>query len=140
MEKKKILETLSKIAEDLDKDMNRTGARHAAAVVYKNQIVAYGVNQNKSHPFHSRFSEHDDAIFLHAETDAIKNALRRISEDEIEKSTLFVCRVKYDSNGPGKKIIWGNSKPCDGCQRAIATFGIKDVVYSQDGQGNHCLL
>ena len=46
MEKKKILETLSKIAEDLDKDMNRTGARHAAAVVYKNQIVAYGVNQN----------------------------------------------------------------------------------------------
>ena len=107
MEKKKILETLSKIAEDLDKDMNRTGARHAAAVVYKNQIVAYGVNQNKSHPFHSRFSEHDDAIFLHAETDAIKNALRRISEDEMEKASLFVCRVKYDSNGPGKKIIWG---------------------------------
>jgi len=120
--------------------MNRTGARHAAAIVYKNQIISYGVNQKKSHPFHSRFSEHDDAIFLHAETDAIKNALRQISEDDMEKATLYVCRVKYDSNGPGKKLTWGNSKPCIGCQRAIANFGIKDVIYSNDGDGNHSLL
>ena len=140
MEKEKILETLADIARDLDKDMNGTGARHAAAIVYKNQIVSYGVNQKKSHPFHSQFSDHDDAIFLHAETDAIKNALRRISEDDLEKATMYVCRVKYDSNGPGKKLTWGNSKPCVGCQRAIATFGIKDVIYSQDGEGNHCLL
>ena len=92
MDHLKIMQTLQKNAEDLNKNMNRTGARHAAAIVYKNQIVAYGVNQNKSHPFHSRFSEHDDAIFLHAETDAIKNALRRISENELEKASLYVCR------------------------------------------------
>jgi len=140
MENAKVLEILADIARDLDRDMNRTGARHAAAIVYKNQIISYGVNQKKSHPFHSRFSEHDDAIFLHAETDASKNALRQISEDEMEKATLYVCRVKYDSNGPGKKLTWGNSKPCIGCQRAIANFGIKDVIYSNDGDGNHSLL
>ena len=88
MEREKVLHTLAKIARDLDRDINRTGARHAAAVVYKNQIVSYGVNQRKSHPFHSRFSEHDDAIFLHAETDAIKNALRQISEDELDSICL----------------------------------------------------
>ena len=140
MEHLKMMETLGKIAEDLDKNMNRTGARHAAAIVYKNQIVAYGVNQNKSHPFQFRFSVNDDSIFLHAETDAIKNALRRISEDELEKASLYVCRVKYTDNTPHKKLMWGLSKPCLGCQRAIATFGIEDVIYSGEGQGNYSLL
>jgi tRNA(Arg) A34 adenosine deaminase TadA len=130
------METLAKIAEDLDKNINRSGARLASAIIYKNQIISYGVNQNKSHPFHSQFSESDDAIYLHAETDAIKNALKRIPESELEKASLYVCRVKYDSNGRGKKITWGLAKPCIGCQRAIATFGIRNVIYSNEGIGN----
>ena len=136
MEHLKVMETLAKIAEDLDKNINRSGARLASAIIYKNQIISYGVNQNKSHPFHSQFSESDDAIYLHAETDAIKNALKRIPESELEKASLYVCRVKYDSNGRGKKITWGLAKPCIGCQRAIATFGIRDVIYSNEGIGN----
>ena len=70
--------------------MNRTGARLASAIVFKNQVVSYGVNQNKSHPFHSRFSDHDDAIFLHAETDAIKNALKRIEEEDLIKAIHYL--------------------------------------------------
>jgi deoxycytidylate deaminase len=141
MEHLKIMESLAKIAEDLDKNINRSGARLASALHYKNQIIAYGVNQNKSHPFHSQFSEREGAIFLHAETDAIKNALKRISENELSKATLYVCRVKFDSgNRKTKKITWGLSKPCVGCQRAIATFGIKDVIFSEEGIGNYSLL
>jgi deoxycytidylate deaminase len=141
MEHLKIMESLAKIAEDLDKNINRSGARLASALFVKNQIVSYGVNQNKSHPFHSQFSEREGAIFLHAETDAIKNALKRITEDELSKATLYVCRVKFDSgNRKTKKITWGLSKPCVGCQRAIATFGIKDVIYSEEGIGNYSLL
>ena len=88
----------------------------------------------------SDLSESDDAIYLHAETDAIKNALKRIPESELEKASLYVCRVKYDSNGRGKKITWGLAKPCIGCQRAIATFGIRDVIYSNEGIGSYSLL
>ena len=140
MEHLKVMETLAKIAEDLDKNINRSGARLASAIIYKNQIISYGVNQNKSHPFHSQFSESDDAIYLHAETDAIKNALKRIPESELGKASLYVCRVKYDSNGRGKKITWGLAKPCIGCRRAIATFGIRDVIYSNEGKGIYSLL
>ena len=49
MDHLKVMGSLAKIAEDLDKNMNRTGARHASAIAYKNQIISYGVNQNKSH-------------------------------------------------------------------------------------------
>ena len=42
MDHLKVLNTLEKIADDLDLDINRTRARHAAAIVYKNQIVSYG--------------------------------------------------------------------------------------------------
>ena len=137
MDHLKVLNTLEKIADDLDLDINRTRARHAAAIVYKNQIVSYGVNQRKSHPFHSQFSDHESAIFLHAETDAIKNALKRINEYELEKSTLYVCRVKYTDNTPNKKLTWGLSKPCHSCFRAIATFGIKSVIYTGDDRGTY---
>ena len=140
MDHLKVMDSLAKIAEDLDKNMNRSGARLASAISYKNQIVSYGVNQNKSHPFHVKFSTNDEAIFLHAETDAIKNALKRITEGELSKATLYICRVKYDSNGPGKKITWGASSPCVGCQRAIASFGIENVIYSNEGIGNYSLL
>ena len=140
MDHMKVMDSLAKIAEALDKNMNRTGARLASAIAFKNHIVSYGVNQNKSHPFHSQFSEHDDAIFLHAETDAIKNSLRRVSEKELEKASLYVCRVKYTDNTPYRSLVWGLAKPCLGCQRAIATFGIENVIYSGDGYGNYILL
>ena len=140
MDHLKVMDSLAKIAEDLDKNMNRSGARLASAIVFKNQVVSYGVNQNKSHPFHSQFSDHGDAIFLHAETDAIKNALKRIDENELSKATLYICRVKYDKAGKNKSMTWGLSKPCVGCQRAIATFGIGDVIYSAEGVGNYTLL
>ena len=140
MDHLKVMDSLAKIAEDLDKNMNRSGARLASAIVLKNQVVSYGVNQNKSHPFHSQFSEHDDAIFLHAETDAIKNALKRIEEEDLTKATLYICRVKYDKAGTDKAVTWGLSRPCVGCQRAIATFGIGDVIYSDEGVGNYILL
>ncbi len=141
MDNLKIMESLAKIAEDLDKNINRSGARLASALFVKNQLVSYGVNQNKSHPFHSQFSEREGAIFLHAETDAIKNALKRINENELSKATLYVCRVKFDSgNKKFRKITWGISKPCVGCQRAIATFGIQNVFFSEEGIGNYSLL
>lgn len=128
---------LEKIAAAIDPStINRV--KFASCLVYKNEIVSIGVNKLKSHPFQSRFAKNSDAIFLHSETDCIKNALKIINTTELSKSSLYICRVKYHDESR-RKHVWGLSKPCEGCQRAIATFGIKTVAYTCDG-GNYKYL
>ena len=68
----RILSELALIAKELRPIQS---ARIAAAIVQKNNIVSIGVNSRKSHPFQKKYGKNDDSIFLHAETDAIKNAL-----------------------------------------------------------------
>lgn len=98
-------------------------AKLAACIVYKNDIVAVGVNQKKSHPFQAQYARHAESIYLHAETDAIKNALKVITVDDLSKSKLFVVRVTKDDK-------FAMAKPCVGCMRAIVNFGIRSVFYS----------
>ena len=133
----KYLNVLSKIASDITFPV-RKNARMSACIVYKNDIVSFGVNEMKSHPFQAKYGKNEDAIYLHAETSAIRNALKYISTEELEKSTLYVCRVKFDDSFK-RKLIFGLSKPCPGCERCISTFGIKNVVYSMDNCGYQIL-
>lgn len=129
----RILNTLFKLAQDV---APVASARIAAAVVYKNEIISFGVNQKKTHPFQNRFSKNSESIYLHAETDSLKNALRNLNKDELSKCTLYICRAKLDNN---KKFVFGLSKPCVGCMRAIATFDIRKCVYSCDDGGYNIL-
>ena len=131
----KIMGILSKIAVDLYPVAN---ARLAAALVYKNEIISLGVNQKKSHPFQVKFCRHEEAIFLHSETDAIKNALKRYSLETVSRSSLYICRVKREPDN-NKNMIWGLAKPCSGCQRAISAFNISTVYYTDDDSRISCL-
>ena len=106
-------------------------ARHAACIVYKGDVIAYGINERKSHPFQAKYGKNEHSVFLHAETSAIKNALKIISTSELEKSTLYVCRVKW-TDFLKREMVFGLSKPCPGCFRCINTFNIKRVIYSLD--------
>lgn len=135
MSAEKYLSVLGKMAEAIPAASHRgLRARLAACVVYKRDIVSFGVNQLKSHPFQAKFSKNEDSIFLHAETDAIKNSLKVINVDELSKSTLYVCRVKF-ADHKKRKFTWGLSKPCEGCSKAIASFNIKKVCYTCDDGG-----
>lgn len=127
----KYLILLNKLACDVPPVAN---ARLAAALVYKKEIVSLGINSRKSSPFQKKFGKNEDSIFLHAETSAIRNALRVINAEEISKSTLYVSRVKYKSQYK-EFFIPGLAKPCSGCARAISTFGIKKVVYTLETGG-----
>jgi len=40
-------------------------------------------------------------------------------------------RVKFEDTN-AKKFVRGMSKPCEGCARAIAQFGIKKVYYTTE--------
>ena len=127
-----ILNTLAKVAEAND-DSN---IRFAAAVVRGNRIVSIGVNHMKSHPFQARYAKNEMAIFLHAEVHAIKNALRDVDVNDLSKCDIYITRVKKKKAGD-KHFIWGLSKPCPGCERAIAEFGIRRTIYTCDETGNY---
>jgi tRNA(Arg) A34 adenosine deaminase TadA len=77
------------------------------------------------------FSTHDEAIHLHAEICAIKNALRTIDQAELSKATLYVARAKYDGCARAK-VIQGMAKPCCGCSRALNHYGISRIMYTLD--------
>lgn len=130
-----ILNTLARIAEAND-DSN---IKFCAAIVRGNKIVSYGFNRNKSHPFQAKFSKNPEAIFLHAEVHAIKNALRDLSVEELKNTELYITRVKKPKAGD-KHFVWGLAKPCCGCERAIAEFGIKRTVYTTDENGTYEVL
>ena len=104
-------------------------ARVVAALILKNKIISIGINKTKSHPFQKKYSTHEDAIYLHAETDAIYNALRKYNINVVAKSKLLVMRRKW-LDGFKQTFVQGLAKPCSGCQRAIATFDIKEVYYT----------
>ncbi len=125
---RRVLDKLADLAEDSPPCGK---ARLAAAIVLQNKIISYGFNSYKTDPFQKRFAKNDDAICKHAEVDAIKNALRRISVDDLCNATLYIARVKYDQFKRNRSF--GLAKPCVGCQSAIDTFEIGRVVYTCEG-------
>lgn len=101
-----------------------------AIIVYRGQIIGEGWNQLKSHPLAARFGRNSGAIYLHAEVDAIKQALRWMAPSDrplrdlnLNGCTMYIARVL--KNGTPAM-----ARPCEGCQRALATFGIEKVFWT----------
>lgn len=103
----------------------------SAALVYRNKVISYGVNQMKSHPFQKKYARNEEAIFFHAENSAIYIADRKLKFDKFENSVLYISRIKYKSTDKSSYVS-GLSLPCEGCLRCIKDYGIKTVVYSLD--------
>lgn len=101
------------------------GVRLAAAIYRGNRLVSYGFNSAKSHPFQKKWARHPEAIYTHAEIDAIRNALKR--EEDIHRCTMYVARIVNDAPAL--------ANPCSGCWSAIKAFGIKQVIWTLAGSG-----
>jgi deoxycytidylate deaminase len=129
-----IFNTLRMLAEDVSPIKS---SRIAAAIVRGKEIVSFGANQMRTHPFQAKFGKNPESIFWHAETNAIFNALRVVDVDSLKKADLYVYRVMYSST-KREKFILGNAKPCPGCARCITDFGIKRVFYTTE-RGYECL-
>lgn len=102
--------------------------KHAAIIVIRNRIISVGVNNLKSDPLQARYGKNHHSIWIHAEISAIKNAMKIVHVDELKRATLYIVRMRKDG-------IIGMAKPCDGCQRAIVAFEIRNVVYTNDVSG-----
>lgn len=123
----KIIDQLFTLARDREPVGN---ARIAAAIFYKGKIISYGFNQTRTSWMQRRFKRNPQSFFLHAEVDAVRNALKIVDESILTKSTLYIARAKYlHRGGP---FGYGLAKPCKGCQDCIDWFNIKQVIYSCD--------
>jgi tRNA(Arg) A34 adenosine deaminase TadA len=127
----KIVDMLTRLA------INNPGVqgrfKMAAGIVYRKHLVATGVNSYKSHPMMYEWGKNEDSIFLHAEIDAIKNALKLIDQNQLSKCDMYIVRVKRKSI-KDQTFVHGIAKPCTGCSRAIANFNLRNVYWTEDYQ------
>lgn len=114
-------------------------AKLAAIIGIKNKIISVGTNKIKTHPFQKTYAKNSEAIFLHAEINAIKNSLNHLDPEDLKKATLYIYRVKRPS-GNSKQWVNGMSKPCMGCMGAIVEFGFKRVIYTTDVEEEFAVL
>jgi tRNA(Arg) A34 adenosine deaminase TadA len=115
---------------ELAKQGNGVGAGHyrlCAMLKIKGYHPFFGWNKKKSHPLQKKYSKTVESIFLHAEIDVIKNAIREV--DTLENAVMYLARVKRDQD---KSWTWGLSHPCKGCLSAINAFNIPHLIYTTD--------
>lgn len=98
-------------------------SRHAAAILYKGQIISIGNNKRKSHPIMCKFNKSSPKIFLHAEVDAIVKCINAHGLDIFPDTTLYVLRMT-------KSGYVGSSEPCQICKEIIKSVGISTVFWS----------
>lgn len=98
-------------------------ARVVAALYKRNRLITIAPNLYKSHPLQRKFGKNEQAIFLHAEVNAIRIALREVDIEEFPQLTMYVGRVLKDTS-------LALAKPCVGCQKAIESFNIGTVYYT----------
>lgn len=107
----------------------------ASAVVYRNKVVCFGVNQMKTHPYQMRYGRNSESIFWHSETNALYIADKKMKFDKFSNSFLYIVRTKWDGTDKSN-LIYGLSYPCSGCMRCIKKYGIKGVIYTLDEDKN----
>ncbi len=130
-----IFSALFTLAKDVNVSAN---AKIATGIFMRNKPISFGFNCMKTHPLQKKYGKNSECIYLHSEIAAIKNALKEIDVDDLRKCNIYICRAK--KNMPKGYFIPGLAKPCTGCQRALRTFELKNVYYSQDEkEGFVCL-
>lgn len=106
--------------------MQNRGQFNLTATLYDKRGRKLAVGKNsycKTHPLQSKFAEEagkPDAIFLHAEIDALRKckdwaAIRKIVVE------------RYDTQGNPRL-----AKPCKVCQHALDTIGVYEIEFTDN--------
>lgn len=112
------------MAEKLARDsIPYAGARVSAIIAHRGEILSFGFNGSKTHPFQARYCKNPHAVHWHAETHAIRNTIKNNNEHLLSKSTMYVLRLTTG----GRPAL---SMPCEGCAKAIETYKIGRVLYT----------
>ncbi len=109
------LKVAIKLSRKTENDMH---FHHGAILVKGKNIVSLGFNSTKTHRLSNEKFKN-----LHAEIHCILG----IPFFKLYGSTLYIARTGYENR---KEIML--SKPCENCQAAIYSSGIRKVFYSID--------
>lgn len=124
----RVIDMLTRLA--IENPGIKTRYKMSAGIVYRRHLVATGVNSYKSHPLMTGPGYKSEQIFMHAEVDAIRNALRLVDQQTLSQCAVYVLRVKRSRDQQGWQL--GTAKPCQGCTRVIASFGIERAWWSHN--------
>jgi tRNA(Arg) A34 adenosine deaminase TadA len=115
-----VLSEAIRYAKENPTDLNKM----AAIISKRKRVLGIGFNSRKTHPLQRRFSDHDLKVCIHAEIDALRDALRNYDEEAIRGAEIFVARVLKNGSP-------ATAKPCKTCQVALDTFGIAAVYWTE---------
>lgn len=114
------------------KSRGRNSISRFAAVLTDGRNLFVGLNSYRTHPLQAKFGTNSKCIHIHAELDAIIQAIRCHGRQlgkhysdvtNLSGYSMFVARV-LGNGTPGIAL------PCVGCQRAIQTFNIKHIEWT----------
>lgn len=96
---------------------------HAAAIVYRNQIMLVGINRRKTHPIMAKYQKNKKKVYLHAEVDALVRFINMYGVELLPECSLYVLRTT-------KTGRVAESKPCDGCMNMIRALNVGKVFWT----------
>ena len=102
--------------------------RIVAAVIHNGDLVSACTPRIKTDPFQARFAASHHNIHLHAEIAALAAV-----KGSCEGLTMYVARV----GAHGEPRL---AKPCWACQKAIMSFGLKAVYWSETHENSKTTL
>lgn len=102
-------------------------ALHGTVIVRGGAVVSLGLNDPGRNCFSDYYATHS-AFTIHSELAAIKKVRRKI-----DLSGCVAYNLRLDKHGEVRM-----AKPCLGCQKLLADYGIKKCYYSVDGRSIDC--
>jgi deoxycytidylate deaminase len=130
-------EIICDLARELAQKSDMNKSKHGAVVVNGKKIIGMGYN---------RYCQNKNCYTIHAEVDAIKDALNNYGKNYVNNAQLYVIRIsKEDINPTNRKVRkidpyinnisrtnFRLSKPCLECTNFIIKHNISMVYYSID--------
>lgn len=132
----KVYKRLEEIAQSLIEYNSHRRCRHFTFVLYKNRLIATGINSSKTHPLNlinrkiSKVTGNDysDQKQTCSELNAILK-LKRLTNIDTKKCVLV--NIRFDRNN--RVAI---ARPCMSCQSLLRYFEFKSIIYT-DNSGNY---
>ena len=106
---------------------------YGAVLVCNNKIIGVGHNHSIDYVpqrYNYICKDRKQMQNIHAEYDAILNAIKNGNKKLISKSDIYISRVlnNYDIN-INKEIIFQKAIPCEKCKQIIEKYNIKKTYY-----------
>lgn len=126
-----LVETLKVLAREKPPEIRNF--RICAGVIHKHrEIISIGYPRRKSHPLQAQFGPREQAVYLHAEVEALIRALK-VNYEVTKNTSLYVVRVKHKGPYYGvapEEFEEACASPCKGCLGFIKHCGVTQVYWT----------